>query len=89
MEKLDVYIDSSFDHNGTMTIGEIKIPGRRKEEYLVSTYICHPSMANDNLSGMITTALLAKEISKFDTPGVFMALCFCTRNNRSHRLSQI
>ena len=66
--ELDVCIDSSFDQHGSMTIGEIKIPGRRKEEYLVSTYICHPSMANDNLSCMITTALLAKYLSEFDTP---------------------
>ena len=43
-----------------MNYGEILIPGRSKREILISTYICHPSMANDNLSGVILTSLLAR-----------------------------
>ena len=60
--QLEVVIDSEFDANGSMSIGELLIPGANSDEYLVSTYICHPSMANDNLSGMVTAVLLAKDI---------------------------
>lgn len=45
---------------GSMRYGEIIIPGREKKEILLSTYICHPSMANDNLSGIVVLAALAK-----------------------------
>jgi aminopeptidase-like protein len=61
-EQFEVVIDSAFDATGSMSIGELLIPGAKTEELLVSTYICHPSMANDNLSGIVTTALLAKTI---------------------------
>ena len=66
--KPEVCIDSKFAPDGTMTIGDIVIPGLRKEEFLVSTYICHPSMANDNLSGLITTALLARHLLELGSP---------------------
>ena len=58
-DKFEVYIDSNFK-KGKMNYGEIIIPGRSKKEILVSTYICHPSMANDNLSGVILTTLIVK-----------------------------
>ena len=60
--ELEVVIDSGFNSNGTMPIGELRISGERPEEYLVSTYICHPYMANDNLSGVIIAALLARQL---------------------------
>ena len=60
--ELEVFIDSTIDDNGSMSIGEIVIPGKKRQEYLVSTYICHPSMANDNLSGVLATAYLAKQM---------------------------
>ena len=56
-----VVIDSSLK-NGLMSYGEYLIKGKSKKEILISTYICHPSMANDNLSGMIATSFLAKYI---------------------------
>ena len=56
-----IFIDTSFK-KGSLTIGEVLIEGKSSEEVLISTYICHPSMANDNLSGMILTAFLAKEL---------------------------
>ena len=64
----EVVIDSEFLPDGSMSIGELYIEGNRREEYLVSTYICHPSMANDNLSGILTTALLARNIIDSGTP---------------------
>ena len=59
---LDVCIDSRFDQNGHMVTGELYIPGDTAEEYLVSTYICHPAMANDNLSGVLAAMVLARDI---------------------------
>jgi len=64
----DVCIDADFDPDGSMSIGELKVAGRRQDEFLVSTYICHPSMANDNLSGMVATALLARSMLLKGTP---------------------
>ena len=66
--ELEVYIGSDFNSSGSMTVGEIKIAGRKKEEFLVSTYLCHPSMANDNLSGLITTAILARAMLNRGVP---------------------
>ena len=60
-ENYEVFIDSSLEH-GSLSIGEILIPGKSSKEHLVSTYICHPSMTNDNLSGMVLTAFLAREL---------------------------
>ncbi len=57
----EICIDSKFI-NGKMNYGEILIKGKSKKEILISTYICHPSMANDNLSGIILTSLLARFI---------------------------
>ncbi len=61
-EKFHVLIDSEFNENGSLSLGELIIPGKSKKEFLISTYICHPSMANDNLSGTIMTAFMAKEL---------------------------
>ena len=67
-DRLEVMIDAQFDPNGSMSLGEVYIPGERPEEYLVSTYICHPFMANDNLSGVVCAALWAREMLKIDPP---------------------
>ena len=50
---------------GVMNYGEIIIPGNSKKEVLMSTYICHPSLANNETSGPIVTIALAKEIGNF------------------------
>ena len=65
---LEVCIDSEFNPSGSMTIGELRISGVSEEEYLVSTYCCHPSMANDNLSGLLMTALLARNMLALGKP---------------------
>jgi len=57
-----VIIESNFK-KGRLDYGEILIPGLSKEEILISSYICHPSMANDSLSGVLITAFLAKHIA--------------------------
>ncbi len=63
---LTVLIDSEFKPDGFMTVGELLIPGETDQEYLVSTYCCHPSMANDNLSGLLATTYLARELLRGD-----------------------
>jgi len=57
-----VFIDSKFKKNGKLSYGEILIPGKSKKEIFLSTYICHPSMANNELSGPCVVIHLAKWI---------------------------
>jgi len=59
--KYKVYIDSDLK-DGSLTYGELIIPGETKQEVFISSYLCHPSMANNELSGPVVTAFLAKWI---------------------------
>lgn len=60
-EEYDVCIDSSLTE-GHLTYGEYFIPGDSDEEVLVSCHICHPSLCNDNLSGIVLATTLAKSL---------------------------
>jgi aminopeptidase-like protein len=53
-----VYIDSSL-HPGHLTYGEFRIQGETDDEVLISCHCCHPSLCNDNLSGIAVAARLA------------------------------
>jgi aminopeptidase-like protein len=58
-----VYIDA--DHiAGSLDYGEFVLPGRSTDEVLISTYCCHPSMANNELSGPVLAVALAQWLSK-------------------------
>ena len=54
-------IDSDLK-DGSLTYGEILIPGKSKKEVMFSTYICHPSMANNELSGPCVAIYLANHL---------------------------
>jgi aminopeptidase-like protein len=57
----EVVIDSTLEP-GHLTYAEHRIPGEGTAEVLVSTYVCHPSLANDNLSGIAVATMLAKRL---------------------------
>jgi aminopeptidase-like protein len=58
----EVFIDSGLDHDGALTYGELVLPGTSTEEVLISAHVCHPSLANDNLSGIAVATFLARHL---------------------------
>lgn len=60
-----VVIDSSLT-NGSLTYGQCVLRGNSDEEILFSSYLCHPSMANNELSGPLALAFLYRELCKME-----------------------
>ena len=58
----EVFIDSEL-FDGSLTYGDAKFEGDTEEEVLLSTYVCHPSLANNELSGPTVVTYLAKWIA--------------------------
>jgi aminopeptidase-like protein len=65
-EEYDVFIDSSVE-DGHLTYGEYFIKGELENEFLISCHSCHPSLCNDNLSGMGVATYLAKHLGQQKT----------------------
>lgn len=61
----EVCIDSDLEP-GSLTYGELFIQGRTDEEVLFITHVCHPSLCNDNLSGMAVATALAQQLAEMD-----------------------
>lgn len=87
----EVCIDSTLE-NGHLTYAECYLPGRSEEEVLISTHACHPSLANDNLSGLTVATHLAQLLSGRDLrysyrfvfiPGTIGAITWLARNREA------
>ena len=63
-DKFKVVIKSNLNSKGHLNYGELILNGKSKQEILISTYICHPSMANDALSGPIASMCLINHFNK-------------------------
>lgn len=61
--KYKVLVDTKL-RDGKLVLGQAILPGKSKKEILFSSYLCHPSLANDNLSGPLVLAFLYDKISK-------------------------
>jgi aminopeptidase-like protein len=62
----EIMIDSTLE-NGSLTYGEFLKKGEVEDEVLLTCYICHPSMCNDNLSGTALITFLAKHLENIKT----------------------
>jgi aminopeptidase-like protein len=87
----EVCIDSKLEP-GHLTYGEYLIKGESDAEVLISTHICHPSLANDNLSGVALATFLARELrgrrSRYSyrflfVPGTIGSITWLYRNQGS------
>ncbi len=72
----DVLIESSFKKHGRMNYADYLIRGKTKKEILVSTYICHPSMANNELSGPIVSMALINYFKNRKKPNYSIRFLF-------------
>ena len=91
----EVLVDSSLEE-GTLTYGECYLEGDVPDEVLLSCHVCHPSLANDNLSGIVVAAHAARELARMPrrlsyrilfVPGTIGAITWLARNRTT--VSQI
>lgn len=86
----EVVIDSTLA-DGHLTYGEYFLPGKSSDEVLIYTHVCHPSMANDNLSGISLSVMLAKAMTPLSRrysyrflfcPGTIGSITWLARNEQ-------
>ena len=84
----EAVVESSLTE-GSLTYAEHVVPGATKDEVLLSAHICHPSLANDNCSGLALLTTLAQELRRRKTkftyrfifaPGTIGAIAWLARN---------
>ncbi|MBZ5679320.1 MAG: DUF4910 domain-containing protein [Acidobacteriia bacterium] len=87
----EVCIDSTLE-DGHLAYGEYYLPGRSSDEILISVHACHPSLANDNLSGLAVATSLAQILAGQDlrysyrflfVPGTIGAITWLARNRET------
>ncbi len=92
-DEYEVVIDATLEP-GFLTYGELEIPGKTGSEVLVSTHVCHPSLANDGLSGIAVATFLALAIGErprrlsyrfLFVPGTIGAITWLARNDEQAR----
>jgi len=59
-EKFFAHINSEHNNKGYLNYGELYLKGDSTKEILITTYICHPSLANNEISGPVVSTFLAK-----------------------------
>ena len=88
-DNFKVSIKSKLNRNGFLRWGEVVLKGKSKSEILISTYICHPSMANNELSGPILSMMLInhfknsfreKTLRFIFIPETIGSICFINKN---------
>jgi len=84
----EVCIDSTLQ-NGSLTYAECLLPGESEEEFLLYTHVCHPSLCNDNLTGMALMAVLGSALASSPrrftyrlvfAPGTIGSIVWLSRN---------
>ena len=81
----EVCIDSTLE-DGNLTYGECYLPGRSSEEVLISCHACHPSLANDNLSGLTVATCLAQFLVRTRS-SLLVSVSVYSRDDRSHHVA--
>jgi len=90
-DKYEVFIDSRLE-DGSLTYGEYFVKGKSEDEVLFSCYPCHPSMCNDNLSGVVLLTFLAKHLKNLSLqysyrflfiPETIGAIVWLSRNEKN------
>lgn len=87
----EAFIDSDHNPKGSLTYGEMFIQGESDEIFLFSAHCCHPSLANDNCSGIAVNAHLAQALSSMKgktrysyqfvfAPGTIGSITWLSRN---------
>jgi aminopeptidase-like protein len=89
----EVRVDSTLE-DGNLSYGECYLPGRTSEEILISCHVCHPSLANDNLSGIVVATFLAQLMNGRNhqysyrflfAPGTIGAITWLAQNRETAR----
>ena len=90
-QEYEVLIDSSLQ-DGHLTYGEYLVPGEEEKEMLISCHICHPSLADDNLSGIAVAVALGQSLARLPRrycyrflfiPGTIGSITWLARNEET------
>jgi aminopeptidase-like protein len=85
----DVVVDTTIEP-GELTYGELVLPGDSEEEVMISAHVCHPSLANDNLAGIVVAMEIARTLRSLSSrrytyrflfaPGTIGSITWLSRN---------
>ena len=84
-DEYEVVIDSTLE-NGHLTYGECFLPGELPDEIIFSCHCCHPSLCNDNLSGIALATFLARHLAGGSTT-ILVPLSLYSGNDWGHHVA--